>query len=366
MKVVEILVPAISVELDRIIARNGKRSDNGKPRPILVRFTSRKSKATVMQNRKALKDRAPYQKVYINDDLTLMRSKLLYKCKNTSTVQSVRTTHDGKILCTMKSPPGHTGPAKTVAVETPDDLFHLGVDNISYAEFGVDAYGVPAQALAPSWTLCSDNTGANDDNNDASTPRPYDNIPVNDLLVGGVYIPPEGSRYGSVDTFDNLETQLVENLQRNDYLVLLMVKDFFVSPFDALLSDVHCPVSLTLSLGEINIDTSGDATVDTPPDAGPPVDRDDTQPPDRIRRWDSGKADAYATNLATRDNQALNDLIDSNADPNAINTRLVSILLDTARNTLARVRHAPAASAADPKTNKLGSMRSAEQRDVRT
>ncbi|KAK7482227.1 hypothetical protein BaRGS_00026576, partial [Batillaria attramentaria] len=77
-----------------------------------------------------------------------------------------------------------------------------------------------------------------------------------------------------------------------------------------------------------------DATVDTPPDAGPPVDHDDTQPPDRIRRWDSGKSDAYATNLATRDVQALNDPIDSNAHPNAINTSLVSILLDTARNTL--------------------------------
>ncbi|KAK7484183.1 hypothetical protein BaRGS_00024553 [Batillaria attramentaria] len=87
-----------------------------------------KSKAAVMQKRKALKDRAPYQKVYINDDLTLMRSKLLYRCKNTSTVQSVRTTHDGK----MKSAPGHTGPAKTVVVAIPDDLFHLGVDNISY------------------------------------------------------------------------------------------------------------------------------------------------------------------------------------------------------------------------------------------
>nr|KAG5697501.1 hypothetical protein BaRGS_019455 [Batillaria attramentaria] len=152
-KVLEVFQAAgcnVKTEEISVVHRNGKRNDNGKPRPILVRFTSRKSKAAVMQNRKALKDRAPYQKVYINDDLTLMRSKLLYKCKNTSTVQSVRTTHDGKILCTMKSAPGHTGPAKTVAVETPDDLFHLGVDNISYAEFGVDAYGVPAQALAPS------------------------------------------------------------------------------------------------------------------------------------------------------------------------------------------------------------------------
>ncbi|KAK7485562.1 hypothetical protein BaRGS_00023250 [Batillaria attramentaria] len=95
-----------------------------------------------MQKRRMLKDNDRYKSTFINDDLTPMRSKLLSACKDVEGVAYARSTHDGRILCTFKNPPGHTGPPKTQLVETPDDLFHLGVSHVNYSDFGLDPYGV--------------------------------------------------------------------------------------------------------------------------------------------------------------------------------------------------------------------------------
>ena len=107
-------------------------------RPVLVKFVSRKNKASVMKNKKNLKDitDAALKNVYVNDDLTPLRSKLLHKAKTTPGVERVNSTHDGRLVCTMRKGPGETT-AKTVVIETPDDLFKLGVNDVDYSAFGL-------------------------------------------------------------------------------------------------------------------------------------------------------------------------------------------------------------------------------------
>ena len=120
-----------------IAHRNGKVSgDPKKPRHILVRFTSRRSKAKVMAKKKCLKNDKNCQKVYINDDLTALRSKLLKKAKSSLSVERAYPTSDGHIKCLLKKKNGQEV-NEVVIVDTPDDLFHLGFDRVDYAEFGL-------------------------------------------------------------------------------------------------------------------------------------------------------------------------------------------------------------------------------------
>ena len=54
-------------------------------RPILVKFVSRRKRREVME-KKSLKGKDGYQKVYINDDLTPLRAKLLALVKRLDNV----------------------------------------------------------------------------------------------------------------------------------------------------------------------------------------------------------------------------------------------------------------------------------------
>ena len=94
-----------------------------------------------MQKRKQLKDKEPYKKVWVWDDLTPLRSKLLAYCRELEQVEWVSTTHDGRLRCQMKEPSGRSrrdGEVGTVIfVETPDDLFKLGVDTVDFSRFGL-------------------------------------------------------------------------------------------------------------------------------------------------------------------------------------------------------------------------------------
>ena len=111
-----------------VMHRNGPKRRDGAPRPVLVRFTSRRSKGALMKKRLDLKDMAGYGRVYINDDLTPLRSKLLWLIKTSvPAVEKTSTTHDGKIRCVMKNVTGRDGErARVEFVENPDDLFNLG------------------------------------------------------------------------------------------------------------------------------------------------------------------------------------------------------------------------------------------------
>jgi hypothetical protein len=74
--------------------------------------------------KKLLKGNTSYDKVFINEDLTTLRFKLFHYIKSMDLVKSV-TTRDGKMHCQMKN-------SRKEVVENPDDLFKLGVNNITY------------------------------------------------------------------------------------------------------------------------------------------------------------------------------------------------------------------------------------------
>lgn len=127
------------VKLDDIAVahRTGKQSTRG-PRPVLVKFVSRRKRNEVMTKKKELRGKKGYEKTFINDDLTPLRSRLLGYVKRIDGVEKAWTV-DGRIFVAKKVPLGlrpELRPKPTV-IESPDDLFRLGVDRVDYKELGL-------------------------------------------------------------------------------------------------------------------------------------------------------------------------------------------------------------------------------------
>ena len=69
-----------------------------KPRPIIAKFVRLDTKTAMMRNKRNLKGLDGYKSVFVNDDLTTMRSKLVYELKRDESVTRVWTMN-GKIMC---------------------------------------------------------------------------------------------------------------------------------------------------------------------------------------------------------------------------------------------------------------------------
>ena len=121
----------IIVKKEDIVACHRVGDAKRKPRPLLVRVVSRDLKYKIFSNKKKLKDNPDLKKVFINEDLTQLRMKLLQYVKRIDTVKSA-FTKEGKIVCIMKD-------GKKYTVENPDDLFNLGVDEVNFEELGLPA-----------------------------------------------------------------------------------------------------------------------------------------------------------------------------------------------------------------------------------
>ena len=96
--------------------RMGKPKEGG--RPVIVRFCHRKKNNEVMRNKKKLKERQ--RKVYVNDDLTSLRAKMMKLVKKQEIVNNV-STRDGSIFAWL-----HSG-GRPVVINTPDDLHTVGI-----------------------------------------------------------------------------------------------------------------------------------------------------------------------------------------------------------------------------------------------
>ena len=110
-------------EIDRSHRVGPKRGKDGnstsRPRDIIVKFVSYRSRQKLVQKRGALKS-CGYAGKFINEDLTRSRSLLLYKCrelKRQGRIQDTWST-DGKILVKDRS-------GKICPVMTESDLSHL-------------------------------------------------------------------------------------------------------------------------------------------------------------------------------------------------------------------------------------------------
>ena len=101
-------------------------------RAIICKFVSRQTKSELMKNRRNLKDKPGYDRVYVNEDLTQLRKRLLDTVKRCPRV-SRANTKDGKIFCNLRDAPD----GRPVIIQSPDDLFKLGFEDIPYEELGL-------------------------------------------------------------------------------------------------------------------------------------------------------------------------------------------------------------------------------------
>ena len=110
-------------------ARNGSR-------PVIVRFVSRRTRTLIMKSKKNIKEKNP--RVFINDDLTSLRSKLFSYVKHLDIVDNAWTI-EGRIYCRKKLPVGmNHSSSRPVVIESPDDLFEkLGETSIDYHKLGL-------------------------------------------------------------------------------------------------------------------------------------------------------------------------------------------------------------------------------------
>ena len=138
--------PSVTAEDISVLHRAGPfnlRGGSRNPkRPVLCKFIARSKKEAVMKGKKKLKanedDR--FKHVYVNEDLTVLRAKLFSFARNHPNVKGA-TTSEGRILCWLKSGSGDNRPT---LIESPDDLFKLGLDQVDYKEFGLGDYVFPS------------------------------------------------------------------------------------------------------------------------------------------------------------------------------------------------------------------------------
>ena len=88
----------ISVNDISVAHRLGKNTNNGKPHQIIVRFVSRSNTVKMLLNKKKMKQMSKYKNIYINEDLSPARSKMLYYTKSLDNVKQAYTKN-GKIFC---------------------------------------------------------------------------------------------------------------------------------------------------------------------------------------------------------------------------------------------------------------------------
>ena len=92
-----------------------------KERPIIVKFVRRNMKTALMMNKKTLRTIDRYRHIYINDNLTPLRSRMLRTLQNDDEVKRVWTI-DVNFNCVVVE---NNAEVKK-RLETPDDLFKLG------------------------------------------------------------------------------------------------------------------------------------------------------------------------------------------------------------------------------------------------
>lgn len=115
---------ADDISIAHRLGKAGERS-----RPVIVRFCQRKKRNAVLKNKKELKKKN--KKVYINEDLTTLRSALLKMAKEKTEVRNV-TTRDGRILAWL------VDKERPVVLTTPDDLHKIGIDSPDWKRLKLD------------------------------------------------------------------------------------------------------------------------------------------------------------------------------------------------------------------------------------
>ena len=122
---------------DSVINAIHKLPSHGPARPtmaVIVRLNSRKVRNDILYAKKTPLNapESPFRGVFVQEDLTQPRSKLLRFIKNHENTDRARTS-EGRIRVSLKN---DRGAGKSVIVENPDHLFKIGLDSVAVTQFG--------------------------------------------------------------------------------------------------------------------------------------------------------------------------------------------------------------------------------------
>ena len=109
-------------------------SPPGRGRMIIVRLNSRKVRHDIFYSKKAAlnTEGCAFRGVYIQEDLTKQRSKMMKFLKNDDNTERIRTS-EGRLQVNLKV---DKGAGRHVLIENPDYLFQLGIDDLNPSQFG--------------------------------------------------------------------------------------------------------------------------------------------------------------------------------------------------------------------------------------
>lgn len=102
------------------------------PRPAIVKFVRRKTKVSIMKAKKNLKELPQRKDVFITDDLTRLRSKIVRYMKDDEKISKVWTI-EGKIHCVMSV----DGKDQKIKIDDLDDVQKLGWDEGKLEDLGL-------------------------------------------------------------------------------------------------------------------------------------------------------------------------------------------------------------------------------------
>ena len=103
----------------------------GKPKPMIVKFVRRDTKTNLMKNKQKLKNVAARKGVYISDDLTPLRAKLVREMKNDAGIKSVWTT-GGRINGVLND-----RTETKVTIDSPEHLLRVGWSEEKIKDLGI-------------------------------------------------------------------------------------------------------------------------------------------------------------------------------------------------------------------------------------
>ena len=111
-----------------------KLAASARSQSVIVKMNNRKLRNDILYAKKAPlnTDGSVFKGVFVQEDLTSQRSKLLKFIKGNANVERVQTS-DGRLRVTLKE---DCGAGKRVTIENPDDLFKVGVDSLDITQFG--------------------------------------------------------------------------------------------------------------------------------------------------------------------------------------------------------------------------------------
>ena len=88
-----------------------------------------------MKNKSKLHGKEQYKRTYVNEDLSNLRASMFRMAKECESVKSV-STRDGKIIARMREND------ERVAIDSPDDLWKLGISEPDWKRLGMEQYQI--------------------------------------------------------------------------------------------------------------------------------------------------------------------------------------------------------------------------------